>query len=92
MNGFSHPYHLDESTIIFRGIRSNFSFLFNFFYENHVSKRNGARWDAAFCGVTSSSGLYGLSYLFNSHNVAFNKGCSSLAVIGRSSNIRHGRG
>ena len=28
-NGLSHPYHLDESTFIFRGIRSNFSFLFN---------------------------------------------------------------
>ena len=30
-NGFSHPYHLDESTFIFRGMRSNFSFfLFHF--------------------------------------------------------------
>ena len=29
-NGFSHPYHLDESTFIFRGIRSIFSFLFHF--------------------------------------------------------------
>ena len=23
-NGFSHPYHLDESTFMFRGIRNNF--------------------------------------------------------------------
>ena len=30
MNGFSHPYHLDLSTFTFRGIRSNFSFLFHF--------------------------------------------------------------
>ena len=29
-NGLSHPYHLDESTFIFRNIRSNFSFLFHF--------------------------------------------------------------
>ena len=28
-NGFSHPYHLDESTFILRGI-SDFSFLFLF--------------------------------------------------------------
>ena len=30
VNGFSHPYPLDESIFIFRGIRSNFSFLFHF--------------------------------------------------------------
>ena len=30
MDGLSHPYQLDESTFIFRGIRSNFSFLFHF--------------------------------------------------------------
>ena len=29
-NGLSHLYHLDESTFIVRGIRSNFSFLFHF--------------------------------------------------------------
>ena len=29
-NGLSHPYHLDESIFNFRGIRSNFSFLFHF--------------------------------------------------------------
>ena len=29
-NGLSHPYHLNESTFIFRGIRSDFSFLFHF--------------------------------------------------------------
>ena len=30
VNGLSHPYHLDESTFIFRGVGSNFSFLFHF--------------------------------------------------------------
>ena len=29
-NGLSHPYQLDESTFIFRGIGSNFSFLLHF--------------------------------------------------------------
>ena len=29
-NGLSHFYHLDESTFVFRGIKSNFSFLFHF--------------------------------------------------------------
>ena len=30
MNGHSHPYHLDESIFIFRGIRSKISFLIHF--------------------------------------------------------------
>ena len=29
-NGNFHPYHLDESTFIFKGSRSDFSFLFHF--------------------------------------------------------------
>ena len=29
-NGFSHPYHLDESTFILRGFRGHVSFLFHF--------------------------------------------------------------
>ena len=29
-NELSHPYTLDESIFIFRGVKSNFSFLFNF--------------------------------------------------------------
>ena len=29
-NGLSQPYDLDESTFVFRGIRSNFSILFHF--------------------------------------------------------------
>ena len=36
-NGVSHCYHLDESTFIFRCIRSNFSFLFPFFDENRFA-------------------------------------------------------
>ena len=29
-SGLPHPYHLDESTFIYRGIRSDFSFYFIF--------------------------------------------------------------
>ena len=29
-NEFFHPYHLDESTFILRGTRSDYSFLFHF--------------------------------------------------------------
>ena len=57
-NGLSHPYQLDESSLTFRGIRSNFSFLFHFFDEYTVSKQNSPRWDAAFCGVTSGAILF----------------------------------
>ena len=58
-NGLSHPYHLDESTFIYRGIMSVFVFIFtSFFYENPVSKQNSPRWEAAFCGVTSGAILF----------------------------------
>ena len=30
MDGLSHPYHLDESSFVLRGIGSNFSFYFIF--------------------------------------------------------------
>ena len=53
-NGLSHPYHLDESIFIFGGIGG----IFSFFDENHVSKQNSPRWDAAFCGVTSETILF----------------------------------
>ena len=29
-NELSHPYHLDDSTVIFKGVRSNISFLVTF--------------------------------------------------------------
>ena len=48
--GLSHPYHLDEPTFIYICI--------SFFDEIQVSKQNGPRWDAAFCGVTSRAILF----------------------------------
>ena len=68
-NGFSHPYHLDESTFIFRGVWSNFLILFSFFDENPVSKQKTPRCDSTishlglFCLPMSHKrmpGLYGL--------------------------------
>ena len=38
-NGISHPYHLDESTFIHRGIRSDFSFLFHFSMKIKIANR-----------------------------------------------------
>ena len=48
-NGLSHPYHLDEYTFILRGFGDCFFIFISFFDENHVSKQNSPRWDAAFC-------------------------------------------
>ena len=56
-NGFSHHYHLDESTVIIRDIMSDFEF-YSFFDEIPLSKQNSPRWDAAFCGVTSGAILF----------------------------------
>ena len=38
-NGLSHPYHLDETIFIFRGIRSNFSFLFHISMKIIIANR-----------------------------------------------------
>ena len=38
-NRLSHPYHSDESILIFRGIRSNFSSLFLSSIENMKANR-----------------------------------------------------
>ena len=54
MNGLSHPYQMDEYIFIFRGIRSNYSFIFHFY----VSKQKSPRLDAAICGVLSGAILF----------------------------------
>ena len=55
-NGLSHPYHLNKSTLILKGIRSNLSFLFPFFDEIHVSKQNRSDGTPRF--VASHLGLF----------------------------------
>ena len=37
--GLSHPYHLDESTFILGGFRSDFSFLFHFSMKIKIANR-----------------------------------------------------
>ena len=38
-NGFSHYYHLGESTFIFRGVRSDFQFLNKFLVKILLANR-----------------------------------------------------
>ena len=57
-NGFSHNYQMDESTFIFRGVRSDFYFFISFFDVISLCKKNSPGWDAAFCGVTSGAMLF----------------------------------
>ena len=54
-NGHSHPYHLDESTFIFRGSRSIFSFSFHFLmniiYANRIASYGTPRFAASHLGL-----------------------------------------
>ena len=55
-NGFSHPYHLGESTFSLRGIRSNFSFLFHFsmkiFSANRIAPDGTPRLAVSHLGLS----------------------------------------
>ena len=57
-NGLSHPYHLDESIFIFRGIGNSFYIFISFSDEIHVRKQDSPSWDAALCGITSGAILF----------------------------------
>ena len=57
-SGLPHPYHLDESTFIFRGVRSSFSFFVSFFDEINVRKQKSPIWGTAFCSVISGAILF----------------------------------
>ena len=54
-NRLSHPYHLDLSTFIFRGIGSNFSFLFHssikFMPANRIAPDGTPRFAASHLGL-----------------------------------------
>ena len=54
-DGLSHPYHLDESTSIYRGIRSDFSFLFHFSIKikiaNNIAQDGTPRFAASHLGL-----------------------------------------
>ena len=55
MNGLSHPNHLDESTFNFRGIRSDFSFIFHFSMKimsaNRIAPDGTPRFEASHLGL-----------------------------------------
>ena len=72
-NGLSHPYHLDESTFVFRGVESNVSLSFLFSMKFMSASRiaaDGMQHFAAshlglFCLPMShkrTPGLYGLTW------------------------------
>ena len=45
-NGFTHRYHLGESTLIFRDFRCDFNILFHFSMKFlRLNKNNSPRWD-----------------------------------------------
>ena len=58
-NGLSHPYHLDDSPFILRGVRSNFSFLFHFSMKimsanriaNRIAPNGTPRLAASYLGL-----------------------------------------
>ena len=52
----SDPYQLDESTFVFRGIRSDFSFLFHFSMKFMKANRITPDWTPPFAG--SHLGLF----------------------------------
>ena len=56
MNGFSHSYHLDESTLIDRGFWSDFSFSFHFSMK--ILKANGIAQDGTPLFAASHLGLF----------------------------------
>ena len=62
-NGLSHSYQLDESTFIFRGIRSDFSFFFQFSMK--IMSANRVVPDGLFCLPISYKGTPGLYGLIN---------------------------
>ena len=55
MNGFSHHYQIYESTFIFRGVRSDLEFLFNFsikfLYANRIAPDGMQRSAASHLGI-----------------------------------------
>ena len=55
-NGLAHQYHLGEPTIIFRGTRSDFEFLFHFSMKFLETSRKAP--DGTPRSVASHQGLY----------------------------------
>ena len=60
-NGLSHTYQMDESTLIFRDIRSNFSFLFYFSMKIKIANRIAQDGTPRF--AASHLGLFCFAYV-----------------------------
>ena len=63
-NVLSHPYQMDESTSIFKGSGSDFSFLFHiamkFMSANRIAPDGTPRYSVCLCPIKRMPGLYGL--------------------------------
>ena len=59
-NELVHVFHLDESTFIFRDIRTQGWFLdfISFFNEIHLSKQSSHRWNTTFFGISSGATIF----------------------------------
>ena len=57
-NGFFHHYQLDESTFIFRGVRSDFYFSSDFSMKFLCANRIAPDGTPRSCGVTSGAILF----------------------------------
>ena len=55
-NGLSHPYQFDESTFVFRGIKSDFSFSFHFSMK--IMSANSIAPDGTLRFAASNLGLF----------------------------------
>ena len=67
MNGLSHCYHLGESIVIIRAIRSDFEFIFPLFVEIPLSQQNSPilqhhiwGYIVCLCPIKRAPGLYEL--------------------------------
>ena len=58
INGFSDPYHLDESTFILRGFRNDFSFLSHFLMKIKIANKIAP--DGTLHSAASHLGLFSL--------------------------------
>ena len=74
MNGLSHPYKFNESTFIFRDVRSNFSLHFSmeFLWADRIAPDGTPHFAASqlglfccLCAINRSPGVYGLNGIYD---------------------------
>ena len=90
-SGFSHHYHLEESTLIFRGVRSDFYFLSHFSMKFLGANRiapDGTPHSAAshlglFCLLCPIKGMPGLNELKDEHMPKSSRNMHYLSCVRR---------